>query len=348
MRKPRSAYKRAVAVVPCLNESAHITGVIESLLGDPGWADPLVVVADGGSTDGTVELVQAIAARDPRVRLLHNARRIQAAGVNLAAALFGDGRAWLVRADAHAEYPLGFVSTLIGEARRADCQSVVVSLRTAGVGVFQSSVAYAQNSWLGTGGAAHRLRGPEGFVDHGHHALFDLRAFRAIGGYDESFTHNEDAEFDVRLRRAGGRIWLTRKAEVTYITRATPGALYRQFRNYGRGRARTVLLHRMRPRVRQLLPLAVAPSVVALLGTPISLDFALPALAWAAGCCGCSLTKAFSGPSAAVALSGPAAMVMHCGWSFGFWSELVREGMRRATALARGAEVRLPRAELAR
>ena len=38
-----------------------------------------------------------------------------------------------------------------------------------------------------------------------------IAAFRAVGGYDESFSHNEDAELDYRLRQAGYRIWMTDK-----------------------------------------------------------------------------------------------------------------------------------------
>lgn len=330
---------RAVAVIPCLNERCNIAGVIDRLLDDPGWVDPLVVVVDGGSRDGTAELVSEIAAREPRVRLVRNPKRLQSAGVNLGAALFGADRRWLVRADAHSEYPLGFVSALMAEAERVpSAASVVVSVRTRGRSCFQRAVAEAQNSRLGTGGSAHRVKGEAGFVDHGHHALFDLEAFRAVGGYDETFTHNEDAELDVRLRRQGGRIWLTRALHTVYFPRSTPWALFRQYMNYGRGRARTLLLHRVRPRPRQLLPLAVAPALAALIAAPVWPLAAAPAAAWALACCGSGLALTAKRPSLCAALSGPAAMIMHAGWSFGFWSQLLRAGRgaasppRRATA----------------
>ena len=47
-----------------------------------------------------------------------------------------------------------------------------------------------------------------------------IAAFRAVGGYDESFSHNEDAELDLRLTREGGRIWLTDKVRIGYHPRA--------------------------------------------------------------------------------------------------------------------------------
>jgi succinoglycan biosynthesis protein ExoA len=322
MSGPGQSPARAVAIVPCLNESSHIDGLIVRLLDDPGWVDPLVVVADGGSTDGALEIVERIAARDPRVRLVHNPKRIQAAAINLGAALFGADRAWLVRVDAHCRYPRGYVSTLVAEAVRTGAASVVVSLNTRGRGGFQRAVAYAQNSRLGTGGAAHRARARAGFVDHGHHALMDMSAFRSVGGYDERFSHNEDAELDVRLRRNHGQIWLTDAAEVVYFPRAAPMPLFLQYTNYGRGRARTLLLHRQRPRLRQLLPLAVAPAILCLAGAAFWPVLAAPAAVWAAGCClyGVVIAAARRDPSAL--LSGPAAMTMHAGWSLGFWAQL--------------------------
>src|SRR5689334_17143013 len=46
---------RALIVIPCLNEAAVIEGVIARLLDDDGLVDPVVLVADGGSTDGSRE-----------------------------------------------------------------------------------------------------------------------------------------------------------------------------------------------------------------------------------------------------------------------------------------------------
>ncbi|MDB5418773.1 MAG: succinoglycan biosynthesis protein, partial [Phenylobacterium sp.] len=102
------ARKRALIVIPCLNEAGLIAQVIARILEDGGLVDPLVLVADGGSADGCREIVEAIAARDPRVQLLPNPGRLQSAGVNLAARMAED-RPWLVRIDAHADYPKTYV-----------------------------------------------------------------------------------------------------------------------------------------------------------------------------------------------------------------------------------------------
>lgn len=311
-------------MIPCLNEEAFIGPLLRQVLADPAAPHALVVVADGGSTDRTREIVEGIAADERRVRLMSNPHRLQSAGVNLAVRRFAQDRTWLVRIDAHAGYPDDYVSRLISEARATGASAVAVAMETVGRPGFQRAAAVAQSNRLGTGGSAHRLGSAAGWVDHGHHALFRIDAFQACGGYDESFSHNEDAELDVRLVRAGGRIWLTDKAPVTYHPRSTAGALWRQYLNYGRGRAKTVLKHRARLRVRQALPLAVAPAVIAAAAAPLWWPAALPALAWALACLGYGAALGVGRRDPWAALSGPAAMIMHLAWSLGFWSKVLR------------------------
>jgi succinoglycan biosynthesis protein ExoA len=327
------APERVLAVVPCLNERAHIGNLLADLLADSVALDLMIVIADGGSTDGTRDIVASIAAADQRVRLIDNPKRIQSAGMNLAARKFGAERDWLARIDAHAAYPKNFIPTLISEARRTGASSVVVAMRSEGENCFQRAAAVAQNSVLGTGGAAHRRSGEEGFVDHGHHALFDLKQFEGVGGYDDALSHNEDAEFDIRLARAGGKIWLTRAIEVTYFPRAHPLALYRQYANYGRGRARTLMHHRVRPKVRQFLPACVLPTLLAV-GVSPWIPLALgPAALWSAACLLGGVALGLQQRRRCAFASGIAAMIIHLAWSIGFWRELIF-GRRKPQVMA--------------
>lgn len=325
--------EKVLVVVPCLNEAAHIRGVLDHLLADPALVGANVVVADGGSHDGTREIVHDYALKDARVRLLPNPKKLQSAGVNLAVERFGAQADWVARIDAHAGYPKNYVSTLLEAAVEQDADSVVVSMDTQGIGCFQKAAAAAQNSALGAGGSAHRRLGVSGWVDHGHHALFRRRAFQAVGGYDETFSHNEDAELDARLAASGARIWLTDKAPLIYYPRSTPSALWRQYLNYGRGRARTVLKHRMRLKPRQAAPLAVAPVAILALAAPLHPIFAAPALLWAAASLSFGLLIGLRSRSVCACASGGAAMIMHLAWSIGFWRQLL--GRRAAASNAR-------------
>jgi succinoglycan biosynthesis protein ExoA len=312
--------RRVLAVIPCLNEEQNLERLVLDLTAANIDLPLQIVIADGGSRDGTIRVAQNLAAKFSNVRVMNNPKRIQSAGINLAVAAFGGSAEFLIRIDAHAEYSSDYCRVLIEEAERTHASSVVVAMKTAGRGWFQRAVAEAQNSKLGNGGAAHRIVGKAGmWTEHGHHALMRVEAFLSVGGYDETFAHNEDAELDIRLRKAGFEIWLTGRTSLTYYPRPSPAGLFRQYVNYGAGRARTFLKHHERPKPRQLVPAAVLPACLVALATPFTRAAALPLTIWAATCLAYGAVLAFKAKSIGAAASGVAAMIMHMGWSFGFW-----------------------------
>jgi len=319
---PPDAAVDVLVVIPCLNEEDHIEQIIESLLSGADDVSLKIVIADGGSTDGTRTIAGRLADRDSRIVCCDNPKRIQSAAVNEAARTHGENAQFLVRVDAHAEYPERYCARLIAVQAATGADSVVVTMRTSGDSCFQRAAAAAQNSILGNGGSSHRNTTRGRWVDHGHHALMRLAAFRAVGGYDETFSHNEDAEFDVRFREAGYRIFLTGEAPIVYYPRRTAAALFRQYFNIGRGRARNFLKHRSSTRVRHLVLVVVAPAICLLLLAPLAPIFAFPAFAWSVLCVGYGLLLGLRLRDRCAAASGVAAMATQAGWSFGFLMEL--------------------------
>jgi succinoglycan biosynthesis protein ExoA len=116
-------------------------------------------------------------------------------------------------------------------------------------------VAALQKSRLGNGGGDNLPLRKSGFVEQGHHAAFDRLLFQSVKGYDETFSHNEDSELDIRIAATGGRIWLEASVPVTYFARSNMRGLIHQYFNYGVGRARTIKKHRMHLKLRQAAPL---------------------------------------------------------------------------------------------
>ncbi len=313
-------------IVPTLNEEKYIQDAIGSLIPTGERLDYELIVFDGGSTDGTAAIVKEMARRNPKIRLEPNPARYQSAAVNRGAKLAKPDSEILIRADSHAEYPPGFVAGLVQEMKTRNVASVVVPMRTRGTGFLQRGIALAQNSRLGNGGALHRTANHSRYVDHGHHAAFDRRTFLAVGGYDESFTHNEDAELDIRLRDAGARLWLCSELAIGYFPRNSLGALARQYFNHGSGRAKTMLKHRRPPKVRQLLPLgALGMNVLSLAsGLGFGWFFFLPFIAYAGACLTGGIFLAISQRDPAGCAAGPAAMIMHQSWAAGFVYRLLR------------------------
>jgi succinoglycan biosynthesis protein ExoA len=317
--RPDGPQDTVLTIIPCLNEAANIAPLLRRLLADP--INRQIVVADGGSTDGSRAIIRHMASDDRRIMLIDNPAGIQSAGINLAVATFGERATWIARIDAHGLYPDRYVSRLVETAQAHAVDAVVVRLETYAEGGFARGVAAAQNSRLGTGGAPHRMGSSGGLVDHGHHALMRRDAFTAAGGYCENMACNEDAELDHRLLANGARIWLEPDLPVTYFPRRGPRSLLRQYFRYGAGRAATSRRHRRRLRMRQALPLGVAPACALALGAPALPALALPAIGWAGLCQAWGLALAVREGRADAAWAGSAAMIMHLGWSAGYWKQ---------------------------
>ena len=305
-----------MVVIPCLNEADHIGPLLEQLRAPADRLGMAVIVADGGSTDGTREIVETIsAANDPAWRCCatpsgSRARRSISPLRPMAT----------ISKISSASMPMAIIPTdycdrLIAEAAATGADSVVVSMATKGVGVFQKATAAAQNSKLGNGGSPHREGAKGHWTDHGHHALMRVAAFRAVGGYDESFSHNEDAELDYRLAAAGYRIWMTDKTFMVYYPRASVGSLFRQYLGYGRGRAKNILKHHTLPKIRQMIPLMVFPVVAGASLAFLNLAALIPAGLWIAACIGYGIWMAVGqrnpyGPLAAFCGDGHASRLV--------------------------------------
>jgi len=326
-----SSASSVTILVPALNEENYIRHAINSLIPTNKNLDYELIVVDGGSTDRTCQIAQEMSAANPRIQVASNSARFQAAAVNTGVRIAKPESDTIIRADCHAEYPPGFVGGVVRELRELNVASVVVPMRTIGTTFLQRAIAAAQNSRLGNGGSPHRTEIRSRYVDHGHHAAFDRRAFVSVGGYDESFTHNEDAELDIRLIKSGAKIWLCSDFGITYFPRKSFVALARQYFNHGAGRARTMFKHRNPPKLRQLLPLAASGmnlcSVV--LGISVGWPFFLPALAYLGACTAWGGVLAQSEGDLACLASGPAAMIMHHGWAAGFVCMAIRLTIRK-------------------
>ncbi len=307
-------------VVPTLNEAPHIERVLRQLLETARESLALrVVVADGGSTDGTRQIVEQLSRSEPRLRLMPNPDRVQSAAVNWAVRRFGHDADVLIRCDAHADYPHDYCGRLVDTLERTGADAVVVPLDSCGETALQRAIAWVSNSPIGTGGSAHRAGRRSGFVDHGHHAAFRMRSFRAAGGYDPTFTHNEDAELDCRQRALGARIYLDSEIRVCYSPRKSLPALYRQYFKYGEGRSRTVRRHPHSLRLRQLaVPAHLLASTVALAAAPWEPWLLLWPALYACALMLVSCKLVLQHRSAAALLCAVAALTMHAAWALGF------------------------------
>lgn len=313
-----------LAIIPTLNEERHIEACIRSLMdGEADLRKVPLTIADGGSTDRTVEIVESLREEFPNIRVINNPKRLQAAAMNLAAKSHSTALTHtLVRCDAHSIYPKNFILDVARSMDSQQAASLVIPMDATGETCFEKANAWIVDTPLGSGGSAHRGGKGSGWVDHGHHAGFNLSMFRQIHGYDESFSHNEDGEYDERVAQAGGRIYLDANIRIKYVPRGSVSRLAKQYYNYGKGRARNIGKHNSKLKIRQALPLIVLPLTI--------FGFAASFAFWPAIILPLGYMSVLTMASVAVAvwkkspcglLAGVASGTMHMSWAVGFFKQ---------------------------
>lgn len=101
-------------------------------------------------------------------------------------------------------------------------------------------------------------------VDTVPYGAFRPRAFEIAGLFDESLVRNQDDEFNLRLRRAGGRIVLDPSIRIFYTPRGSFRRLFRQYFEYGLWKPAVMRKHGRVVSVRSLAPILFLVSLVGL------------------------------------------------------------------------------------
>jgi succinoglycan biosynthesis protein ExoA len=229
-------------VMPCRDEEDYIEGCIRSVQAQDWPRDQLeILVADGMSIDATREILERMATKDARIRLIDNPARVQAAGLN--ECIRRARGEVIVRMDVHAEYASDFVRKCVEVLDRTGADNVGGAARPRARTFFQACVAAALASPLGIGGSHYRQAHEEGDVESIWPGAFRRDVFERVGAFDPGAITNEDAELNQRIVNAGGRVYMSREIVVHYYPRETMSQLARQYFKYGRGRARTLLKH---------------------------------------------------------------------------------------------------------
>lgn len=253
-------------VIPMRNEASHITPCLESVLASqlPAGMTFELLVFDGESSDNSADLVRAIAQRDPRVRLLPNPERLQAAAFNRGLA---EARGeYLVRLDAHSLYGDDYLAEAVRLLESTGAANVGGLQRATGEGLLGRAIAAAVSSRFAAGDAHYRHATEPTWTDTVYLGAWRTSTVRELGGMHADWAVNEDYEMNVRLRARGGRVYLSPTLQSTYFVRDSLPKLIRQYTRYGFWKVRTLLLHPGSLRWRQ----AVAPAfVISLLATPL-------------------------------------------------------------------------------
>ena len=253
--------------MPAFNEERYIEACIASVQAQDYPSENIeILIADGRSTDQTRAIINRLAAADPRIHLIDNPDRLQAAGLNqIVRESTGD---IIVRMDVHCEYSHDYVRRCVEVLAATSADNVGGAQRSKARTFFQKALCAALQSPLGVGGASYRSADREGYVDTVFLGAFRRAVFERVGLWDPRAITNEDADLNQRILASGGRIFLSREIVVHYYPRDSFQTLARQYYKYGRGRARTLLKLGRFPTLRPLVPFLMVSAGAAMAALP--------------------------------------------------------------------------------
>jgi succinoglycan biosynthesis protein ExoA len=277
------AVTRISIIAPMLNESAYVDDFVADVANQDFDGELELLVADGGSTDGSREQLQAAAQRHGVSLVnLHNEAGWVAQGLNACIReATGD---LLVRLDCHSRYPYDYLRRCAAAADETGALVVGGIIVASGRTRTERSVACVMDSPFGgigfyrisapDGGRVARLAAAFGFARE-HHAArtgrvdtdtvtfgaFRPAAFRLVGLFDESLRRNQDDEFNLRVRLAGGRVVLDPQIRVYYTPRGSLRRVFRQYFEYGYWKVAVMVKHGQLSGPRSLVPLGLVGSL---------------------------------------------------------------------------------------
>ncbi|MCC5628116.1 glycosyltransferase family 2 protein [Nostoc sphaeroides CHAB 2801] len=266
-------YPSLILAIPAYNEAGNIERLIRGFLTTEYPKLIEIIVADGGSTDDTLDIVNKLSLEDSRVKLLHNPLKVQSAGLNLILKeCTGD---IFLRADAHSDYAPDYIERCVEALLDSKALNVGGAQRFVAKTPFQAGVALASKSFLGSGGAKYRNPNYNGYADTVYLGCFWTKELRDASGFDTSQITNEDAGLNQKLLNKNPQaIYISSNIHVWYYPRKTWKSIYVQYFKYGRGRYLTSIKHKNQLQLRGKLPFLFISATLLL----SLIDFIVPQL----------------------------------------------------------------------
>ena len=252
-------------IIPVYNEERYIDECIKSLLKQDYPKDKMKwIFVDGMSNDRTTEILGEYKTQYPHlITVLPNKNKTVPYAMNI-----GIEKAkgeYIIRLDAHAEYSHDYISKCVECLIRTGADNVGGIAITKGRGFTGKCIAKMLSSRFGVGNSQFRTNGESGYVDTVPFGAFKRDVFEKWGNYDVRLTRNQDNEMNYRIRKNGGKIYLSNDIQFTYYCRDTVAGIGDMAMKNGKWNVITNKLCPGSMGIRHFVPLAFVLSIIILL-----------------------------------------------------------------------------------
>jgi len=221
-------------IIPCRNEEKFIAKCLDSIINNDYPKENLeILIIDGMSEDETRQIVDEYIRRYPFIKILDNPKKITPSAFNIGIQQAKGEIIFTV--SAHATYEKDYISKCISymekyEADNVGGRMITISGNNALVG---KVIVLALSHRFGVGNSYFRIGSKEPkFVDTVPFGCYKKEVFEKIGLFNENLIRNQDIEFNLRLKKAGGKILLAPDIVSYYYARSDLKSLFRQnFKN---------------------------------------------------------------------------------------------------------------------
>jgi len=209
-------------IIPCLNEKKFISKCLESILANNYPKNNLeVLVVDGGSEDGTKKIIEQYTKCYSLIRLLDNPKKITPVAFNMGIrSAKGD---IIIIMSSHATYEKEYISKCVEYLQEFKADNVGGTMITCPRDntFIGKAVAISLSHRFGVGNSVFRTGTKEPtWVDTVFGGCYKKEVFEKIGLFNENLVSTQDMEFNLRLKKEGGRVLFVPGIVSYYYTRS--------------------------------------------------------------------------------------------------------------------------------
>ncbi len=256
-------YQVAV-IIPTLNEEKFIGACLDSVVAQSYPTEQMdIMVVDGGSRDGTHEIVCNYRKKYPNIRLLINSGKIQSIAFNIG--VRESSAPFIIRLDAHALYDNKYVELCVKHLSGHPEYGNVgggCDIRPQSNNIQSEANAILNKVSFGIGGAAFRVGAKAGFVDTVPFGAFHRAIIEKLGGMREDLARAEDNEINSRINKTGYKIYFDPAIMSTYYARPTFVSSMKQMYANGESIGKLFYIDRKAIGLRHLVPMFFVLSLI--------------------------------------------------------------------------------------